>query len=487
MSNQLRSSVFALIDCNNFFVSCERLFRPDLEGKPVVVLSSNDGCVVARSNEAKTLGIPMAAPAFKYRELFKREGVRQFSANFDLYGDLSQRIITLLTSVTPRIEVYSVDEAFLDLSQLAIKDYNAWGREVRTHILRYVGIPVSIGIAPTKTLAKLAAAHAKKMSYAPANQTYGEAIAPTGFLAPGTIFSCDAPEQYYSYSSLHFSEINCTWHSSAKDMHKCEGVLSLVNLEKGRLQRTLEVAAVEDIWGIGRGLGPRLRASGVATAADVAAMSPSASRQLLGGVRGEQLVRELRGQSCLPLEQGGKAPKSIAHTRTFGQDTNDLSVLEAAIATFAAQAALRLRRSGQLTRRASLFLTSNKHKPPYQSWHQDIHLPVPTADTGQLIGLLVEVLDRTYNKDVRYHRAGVLLYDFVSSSHLQTVILGQVNVNQHVQATKRMQAIDNINARYGKRRLRYAAESLASAWKPHHNLRSPHYTTNWDELPIIYL
>ena len=155
-------SVFALIDCNNFFVSCERLFRPDLEGKPVVVLSSNDGCVVARSNEAKHLGVPMGAPAFKWRELFRREHVTTFSANFGLYGDVSKRITALLITVTPRIEIYSVDESFLDISSLPLEDYRVWGKAVRASILQHIGVPVSIGIAPTKTLAKLASEIAKQ-------------------------------------------------------------------------------------------------------------------------------------------------------------------------------------------------------------------------------------------------------------------------------------------------------------------------------------
>src|SRR5665213_283114 len=157
-------TTYALIDCNNFFVSCERLFRPDLEGKPVVVLSSNDGCVVSRSNEARALGIPMGAPAFKYRQVFKEQGIVQFSANFELYGDLSQRIIHLLTAITPCTEVYSVDESFLDLSQMAIADYGVWGEAVKRRLIREVGIPVSIGIAHTKTLAKLASEHAKRDS-----------------------------------------------------------------------------------------------------------------------------------------------------------------------------------------------------------------------------------------------------------------------------------------------------------------------------------
>lgn len=425
----MKQAIFALVDCNNFFVSCERLFRPDLEGKPVVVLSSNDGCVVSRSQEAKALGIPMAAPAFKYRQLFKDYGVVQFSGNFTLYGDLSRRITSLLTTITPRIEVYSVDESFLDLSQLGITDYTAWGREVRARVLRYVGLPVSIGIAPTKTLAKLASDRAKKDP-------------------------------------------------------RLDGVLDLT--PKNRTHH-LQALPVENVWGIGRRLAPVVRSQGLATAADLAALSPRAGRQLLGGARGEQLVRELNGQSCLSLEPEHQVRKSIARTRTFGEDTSQPHVLESAVATFAAQAAYHLRASGQLTRRASLFLTTSRHKPNYRRFYEEIRLPQPTADTGRLISLLIAALTRLYDKNTAYHRAGVLLSDFVPAARLQTDLLGTVNLIQHDKATSRMQAIDNVNTLYGKSKVHYAAEDLGTAWQPQHHLRSPRYTVSWEELPSAHV
>lgn len=424
------NKVFALIDCNNFFVSCEKLFRPDLEGKPVVVLSSNDGCVVARSNEAKALGIPMGAPAFKSRTLFRDYGVVQFSANFDLYGDISRRIIQLLTTVTPRIEIYSVDESFLDLSELVIVDYELWAKTVRKLILQYIGIPVSIGIAATKTLAKLASERAKR-----------------------------CPE--------------------------LGGVLSLLNTENQYSH--LRAVAVEDVWGVGRRLGPILRTQGLATAYDLSKIPPKLARQLLGSIHGEQLVRELNGMSCLVFTVEDTKSKSIARTRTFGEDTNQLHVLEAAIATFTTQASYRLRQSSQLARQASLFLTTNKHKPNYRQFYREVVLSMPSSDSGLLISLLVEALGQIYAHNVYYHRAGIMLSDFAPADYVQTDLLNRYGVEKHDRSTARMQAIDQLNARHGKRKVHYASEDLGSTWKPKYNIRSPRYTSSWEELASVRL
>lgn len=419
--------VFALVDCNNFFVSCERVFRPDLEGRPVVVLSSNDGCAVARSNEAKALGIPMGAPAFKYRDLFERHNVVKFSANFDLYGDISRRITSILTTITPRIEIYSVDESFLDLSELPIEDYTAWGKMVREKILQWVGVPVSIGIAPTKTLAKLASERAKK----------------------------DAD---------------------------LDGVLDLY--ANPQTHTYLMKTPIKDVWGIGWRLEPRLRAEGIATALDLCGLRPQRAQQLMG-IHGRQLVAELSGLCCHKLELEGKAPKSIAATRTFGEDTRELLVLEAAIARFAATATLRLRHSNQLTKRAVLFVSTNKHKPGYRRWSKEIKLPMPSADTGYIIQTLTTTLREIYNPAASYHRAGVLLYDFVAEDNLQVDLLGQVDTVKSERSRARMKAIDEINHRFGKRHIRYAAEDLSKNWQPKYQLRSPRYTTHWSELPRV--
>ncbi|MDB5186061.1 MAG: hypothetical protein JWL85_584 [Candidatus Saccharibacteria bacterium] len=423
--------IFALIDCNNFFVSCERVFRPDLEGKPVIVLSSNDGCAVARSNEAKALGIPMGAPVFKYRDLIRRHNIISFSANFELYGDVSRRIISILTTVTPKIEVYSIDESFLDLSELNITDYEEWGRVVRQRILEWVGVPVSIGIATSKTLAKLAAERAKKEA------------------------------------SLN-------------------GVLSFIDKTPEQTDRYLLHTPVQDIWGVGRRLAPQLKAAGVSSALHLSELPPKRAGQLMG-VHGRQMVAELNGTSCLPLEREGKVRKSIARTRTFGEDTNDQNAVEAAIAGFAAGAAWRLRESGQLTTKIGLFLTTNKHKPGYRHWTEEREFSVPTADTGQLIRTAVEMFESAYSSGVLYHRAGVLLYDFVPNSHLQVDLFGTVDPESHDRSQNRMQALDELNHRFGRHKVRYAAELLGRAWEPRRNLRSPRYTSSWDDLPKIQI
>jgi len=423
--------IFALIDCNNFFVSCERLFRPDLEDKPVVVLSSNDGCVVARSNEAKRLGIPMGAPAFKWRYLFKQHQVTTFSANFEIYGDISKRITALLTTITPRIEVYSVDESFLDLSELRITDYAAWGVMVREAIVKNIGVPVSIGIAPSKTLAKLA------------------------------------------------SEI-------AKTDAQYRGAVDWIYASDEWRQNALHSIPIGNVWGVGWRLTPKLKAEGISTARHLAALRPQRAQQLMG-VHGRQMVAELNGTSCYPLEREHKAAQSIMRGRTFGEDTSEAHVLESAIASMATRAAFALRQGGLLTRRIGFFTETNRHKPGYRQWSEDIRLGQPTGDTGLIISLLIARLGRIFNNAQAYHRLGVYLYDFVPETALQTDILGQVNVATHDRMTARMQAIDHINNTMGKGRIYYAAEDLGKSWQPKQQIRSPRYVSDWAELPSAHI
>lgn len=421
-------TVFALIDCNNFFVSCERLFRPDLENRPVVVLSSNDGCVVARSNEAKKLGIPMAAAAFKYRHMFNQHNVQTFSANFELYGDISRRITGLLTTITPKIEIYSVDESFLDISTLPIKDYAAWGKTVRASILRNIGVPVSIGIAPTKTLAKLA------------------------------------------------SEI-------AKENPEYDGAVDWVGSSEAWKRRALESMPISKIWGIGWRLTPKLRAEGLGTALHIAQLRPQRAQQLMG-IRGRQLVTELNGTACFPLERERKVAKMISRGRTFGEDTNQAHVLESAIASMTARAAFALRQDKLLTRRIGFFTETSRFKPGYRRWAPEVKLTQPTNDTGLITSLLIDKLNEIFQRGQLYHRLLVFLYDFIPETALQTDMLGQVNSDTHDKASKRMQAIDKINAKHGRSKVYYAVEGLDKSWQPKHQIRSPRYVSSWDELPI---
>lgn len=427
----MKQPAFALIDCNNFFVSCERIFRPDLEGRPVVVLSSNDGCAVARSNEAKALGIPMGAPAFKFRQLFQEKGVVQFSANFDLYGDISERITRLLVHITPKIEIYSVDESFLDLSELNISDYTRWAAGVRERIWREVGIPVSIGIAPTKTLAKIATERGKK-----------------------------DPE--------------------------LQGVLNLMHMPGWVVDAQLGAIPIKDVWGVGWRLAPKLRAEGVHTALDLKYFSEHHAQSLMG-IHGRQMVTELRGTSCYPLEQAYKVRQSVMHGRLFGEDTSDRNVVGAAVASLTARACTRLRREGLAARTAVLHLATNRHKPGYQRLVYPVHFETASADTGLISSSLVAGLEQVFNPATSYHRADVLLYDLAPANQLQTDLLGFVDVHAAAAAQARMQALDAINSRYGKGKLRFAAEDLSKRWQPKHRLRSPRYTSNWDELPVAVL
>lgn len=381
----------------------------------------------------------MGAPAFKYRELFDRHGVVQFSANFELYGNISRRITSLLTSITPRIEIYSVDESFLDLSQLPITDYEAWGREIRQLIFDWVGIPVSIGIAPTKTLAKLANLRAKK------DQSLDGVLS--------FIKNRDNREAY----AVH--DVIKTWQHMA-------------------------LSPIGDIWGVGWRFAPKLRGEGISNALALAQSSPRLAQQLMG-IHGRQLVAELNGTSCYPLEVEGKLPKSISVTRTFGQDTTDSEVVEAAIASFATRGAFKLRRSRQMTSRVSIFTTTSKHKPGYASWSRQVIFQQPTADTELLIKTLTGLFRDIYSPGIMYHRAGILLHDFVPDDQLQTDLLGTVDTNRHDIARDRMAAVDAINNKFGSHKIRYAAEDLRRDWTPQRKIRSPRYVSHWEDLPLL--
>lgn len=427
----MADKIYVLVDCNNFFVSCERLFRPDLEGKPVAVLSSNDGCVVARSNETKKLGIPMGAPAFKYRQIFTDHKIVQFSGNFGLYGDISKRITALLATITPRIEIYSVDESFLDISELPISNYAAWGQGVRAAIYQQVGVPVSIGIARTKTLAKLASEIAKQ-----------------------------------------------------DDTH--QGAFSFINLAAPARQEALQAMPVQEIWGVGWRLAPKLRAEGIATAWGLAAMRPQRAQQLMG-IHGRQMVAELNDVSCYGLTPEHAPAKSIMRSRTFGEDTTQLHVLEAAIANLGTRAAFHLRSQKLLARRVGFFTCTNKHKPGYRRWAREIQLSAPTSDTGQIISLLIKELGTIHSARQSYHRLGVFMHDFVPEHAVQTDLLGNMDSGQHDRSQARMQALDTINNKWGRGKVYYATEDLSKSWQPKRHIGSPQYVSDWNELPEAHI
>lgn len=423
------NTLFALIDCNNFFVSCEKIFRPDLEGKPVVVLSSGDGCVIARSDEAKKIGVPMGAPVYKHRQLFKDNDVVCFSANFELYGDISRRITEVLTTITPRLEVYSIDESFLDVGQLAIEDYEAWGRVVRQRILQWIGVPVRIGIAPTKTLAKLASDYSKKD---PSLQGVIQ-------LTPGTL----------------------------------------------TYEQALRKTRLEEVWGIGRRQAPKLRGRSLAKAYDLTRLSDAQARSYFGSVQGTRLCAELQGMSCWPLELIGKDQKMISATRTFGEDSGEIHVIEAALASFVARATTRLRRQNLTASKLSIFLTSNRHKPGYKSWYKEFRLLEPTMDTGLLTALANQLFLQIHSHGAQYHRGGITLGQLQSAKDFQSDLLGHVSRETFDHSRSRMGVLDAVRAKHGHKGLHYASEDLALTWEPRRSLRSPRYTTSWAELKKV--
>jgi DNA polymerase V len=420
-----RKPVFALVDCNNFFVSCERVFRPDLWNRPVAVLSNNDACIVARSNEVKALGVPMAAPLFQVEHLIKGQDVTLFSANFRLYGDFSQRVVQILMQAAPAIEVYSVDESFLEISSLPTTDYQAWAQELRAKILQWTGIPVSIGVAPTKTLAKAAAEYAKK-----------------------------APVDSGAY------------------------VVTPQNH-----QELLRWLPIKDVWGVGRALTPRLLQRGVSTGYDLSRVSEVwAQRQM--SIRGLKTVKELQGESCLPLETEVEPQQSIARTRSFGHNVRNYYQLEGAIATFAAQAAVKLRAQKEVASGVMVFLRTPHNFEGGRGSSTVVRLVQPCADTGALIQAALQGLQAIYDPDFAYKRGGVALVGLGSQQAWQLSLMGDpARVDRQAQL---MQAVDGINAKYNTRLVRHGSEHLErTEWFSKHQRRSPAYTTNWADIPVI--
>jgi DNA polymerase V len=425
--------VFVLIDCNNFFVSCERVFRPDLADKPVAVLSNNDGCIVARSNEVKALSVPMGAPEFKWRPILRANRVQLFSANFGLYGDFSRRVVEILGGFTPDMEVYSVDESFLEVSTLLIEDYSAWAKRLRAAVLKQIGIPVSVGVAPTKTLAKAAVDYAK--------------------LHPET-----------------------------------GGTLNLQSLSESKQLEILDRLPLEEVWGIGRRLASRLNGFGLRTAGDLARVSSKWARQHLT-VRGEKTVRELGGESCFPLALEGldHEQKSLAVTRSFGRNLRAIHELEKAMATFAARAATRLRRKKQIAGGLAVFIRTGVGAARQFGQSTSVVLPYPTSDTSQITAAALQGLKNVFNPDYAYRKAGVVLLDLKPITAQQTVFEQIGQGRQLKERDELMTAIDKLNRKYGTDTVKTAAQGAREKeqWTSQRKRVSPAYTTSWAEIPIL--
>ena len=416
--------VFGLADCNNFYASCETVFRPHLAGKPVIVLSNNDGCVIARSREAKALGVPMGAAAHTLKALIKAQGVVVCSANFPLYGDLSQRVMDVLGRFTPALDVYSIDEAFLDLTPVPPQERASYAGRIRAAVHQWTGIWVSVGVAPTKTLAKAANDTAKHQ--------------PTGAL---------------------------TLHTEA---------------EIDVLLRTL---AVEDVWGIGARRGATLRAHGITTAYALKQASHAwVKRHLYTPVARTQL--ELWGVACLPLEAARATKQQIMSSRSFGQPVQELGDLKEALAQYATRACEKLRAQRSLARVITVWLSTNQFREdePHYSRSCTLTLPRATAYTPEIVRSAFAGLERLYRPGLRYHKTGIALADLVADTVIQPTLF---TPPPDARQTEVARVMDAINARFGRDTIHLAATGVtqrAQRWRMRQAHRSPRYTTQWSEL-----
>ena len=417
--------LFALVDCNNFYVSCERVFQPSLQGKPVVVLSNNDGCVIARSEEAKALGVPMGLPFFQMRERFPHPPIEVYSSNYALYGDMSARVMTLLKQFSPQVEVYSIDEAFLNLADCESKDLNAYGQVMRHVVQQWTGIPISIGVGPTKTLAKLANRLAKR--------------------------AADA-----------------------------QGVMDLTALR--HQHQALAATSVQDVWGIGRSYTRLLQANGIGTALALRDADERWIRRRMGVV-GVRIVWELRGVSCLPLDLSPPPRKSVTVSRSFGRPITTLTEMREAVAAYTTRAAEKLRRHRLAASMLTVFLTTNpfnEREPQYRNRIR-MTLPVATNDTAELIAYALAGIERLYEDGYRYKKAGVLFTGLVPAHQIQ---MNLFDARDRERAQIMMAALDRINQQMGTGAMQYAAAGLKPRWIMKRSRMSPRYTTKWDELAV---
>ena len=423
--------LFALVDCNNFFASCERVFAPALKGRPVVVLSNNDGCVIARSAEAKALGIAMGQPAFECARLCERHGVAVFSSNYALYGDMSARVMTVLAGQAPALEVYSIDEAFLLLSGLP-GDPVERCRDIRAEVYRRTGMPVSIGLGPTKTLAKAANREAKK------NPLHGGVFSLAGHPNPGAV---------------------------------------LARIPAG------------DVWGIGRRQAAKLAARGVDNAAAFAALPREWVRANMT-VTGLHTLLELSGIPCFPLGQGPEPRKSVLCSRSFGRPVTAREELEEAVATHASRAAEKLRGQGLVASCALAFVQTSrfvKGAPAYANSFSQAFSPA-TAHTPALIRAALSALSRVFRPGLAYKKAGVMLAGLERADRRQLSLFDLPSPDRPEdpgRGGRLMDALDAVNARFGREALRFAASGLERPWRMRQARRSPRFTTVWEELPEV--
>lgn len=419
--------MFALIDCNNFYASCERVFRPDLNGKPVVVLSNNDGCVIARSNEAKEVGIPMGAPAFEYDKLFKEHQVQVFSANFALYGDMSNRVMNILSDYSPDIEIYSIDEAFLNLKGFELFKLQSYGEEMRCKVTKWTGIPISVGIAPTKALSKLANRIAKKYP----KETKG-------------VYIIDSDEKRI---------------------------------------KALKWLKVEDVWGIGRQHSKRLKAIGVHTAFDFTQLPDELVKKQMAIV-GLRLKHDLQGIPTLDLEEA-QIKKNIATTRSFETNYTEFDQLAERVSSFASSCAEKLRKQNSCCNSLMVFIHTNGHRKdlPQYSRNIVIKLPFATNSSIELAKFANLGLKQIFKPGYAYKKAGVIVQDFTQADNIQQSLFE----NRDERHISLMQALDKMNTRFGQQKIRLASQDPKRVWKMKQEKLSPRYTTKLNDIITINL
>ena len=413
--------MFGLMDCNNFYASCERVFNPALNNRPVVVLSNNDGCVIARSNEAKALGIKMGTPAYQIKDLVSTHQVTVFSSNYSLYGDMSARVMTILTELVPEIEVYSIDEAFVNLS--GINQLQTLGTSIVSKITKGTGIPVSFGIAPTKTLAKMANKFAKK---------------------------------YPAYQRV-----------------------CIIDTEEKRL-KALKLFEIGDVWGIGRRYVSMLAMQGVKTAYDFTQLSQSWVRKNMSVV-GERIWKELRGESCIDMEDFVPATKQICTSRSFGNMITDFDTLSEALSTHASVCASKLRKQKSYASSLIIFIHTNNFREDLPQYWKSIavKLPVPTADTAEIVKYALVGLKSIFVEGYQYKKVGVIISEITGISQLSLF-----DTIDREKRNRLMDAIDKINGEHSNK-IKLGVQGTGNQWKLKQEFLSQHYTTDFNEILTI--
>ncbi len=419
----------ALVDCNNFYASCEKLFRPDLQDVPLIVLSNNDGCVVARSREAKALGIRMGVPVFQIQEEIRRHGMAVFSSNYALYAEISARVMRILEDWVPRMEVYSIDEAFLDFSGMQTdRQRTDYGQRMRQQIRQWTGITVCVGIAPTRTLAKMANLAAKRYKA-------------TG----GVVDLCD----------------------------------------RARQRRLMSLLPVHEVWGVGDRLSQRLQALGIQTALELADCAPSWIRQQFS-LTLECTVRELNGQSCIAWEEGPVPKQQIVCSRSFGQRVTTRAAMQEALCVYVSRAAEKLRQENREAQRLTVFIRTGAFNPqePYYANTASGALPVHSADTRHLLKLALRLLEAIWREGFRYAKAGVMLSEFQEPGRGTQDMFEEVAVQQR--SVQLMQTLDQIRQRgLGRVFLARQGTQQQQSWAMRRAALSPAYTTRWNDIPRV--